>query len=122
MLNQIEEVSIDLWIPYKSLIQEMMPNAQVVADRFHVMKQINNELDEKRKKEKRAAEKIKNKKKREEKIAGLVHSKYPLLKKKENLNDAEKAEVNVSGLPPGVYVIRVTDEYGTVTVKKIVKE
>ena len=62
VLNQIEEVSIDLWIPYKSLIQEMMPNAQVVADRFHVMKQINNELDEKRK----------------EKIAGLVHSKYPL--------------------------------------------
>lgn len=62
ILNQIEEVSIDLWIPYKSVIQEMMPNAQVVADRFHVMKQINEELDEQRKKEKRAAEKIKNKK------------------------------------------------------------
>ncbi|WP_414590351.1 ISL3 family transposase [Anabaena sp. CCY 9614] len=44
VLNQIEEVSIDLWVPYKSLIQEMMPNAQVVADRFHVMKQINQEL------------------------------------------------------------------------------
>ena len=73
----------------------MMPNAQVVADRFHVMKQINNELDEKRKKEKRAAEKIKNKKKREEKIAGLVHSKYPLLKKKENLSNEEKAKIEL---------------------------
>ncbi|YAF94549.1 MAG: transposase [Nodularia sp. CChRGM 3473] len=31
VLNHIEEVSIDLWMPYKSLIQEMMPNAQVVA-------------------------------------------------------------------------------------------
>jgi len=61
ILNQIEEVSIDLWIPYKSVIQEMMPNAQVVADRFHVMKQINEELDEQRKKENRAADKIKNK-------------------------------------------------------------
>ena len=93
ILSQIEEVSIDLWIPYKSVIQEMMPNAQVVADRFHVMKQINKELDEQRKKEKRAAEKIKNKKEREDKLAGLTHSKYPLLKKKESLSTEEKAKI-----------------------------
>ncbi|OUL23409.1 ISL3 family transposase [Nostoc sp. 106C] len=93
VLSQIEEVSIDLWIPYKSLIQEMMPNAQIVADRFHVMKQINEELDQKRKKEKRAAEKIKNKKERENILAGLTQSKYPLLKKKENLNSEEKAKI-----------------------------
>jgi len=29
-----------------------MPSAQVVADRFHVMKQVNNELDAERKKQK----------------------------------------------------------------------
>jgi len=29
-----------------------MPSAQVVADRFHVMKQVNNELDAERKKTK----------------------------------------------------------------------
>jgi transposase len=62
------------------LIQEMMPNAQVVADRFHIMKQINEELDQERKKQKRLAEKIKHKKKREEKLESLTHSKYPLLK------------------------------------------
>jgi transposase len=94
VLNQIEEVSIDLWKPYKSLIQEMMPNAQVVADRFHVMKQINQELDERRKQEKRAAVKIKNRQEREEKLAGLTHSKSPLLKKKESLNDEEKIKIN----------------------------
>ncbi|MHC5775735.1 ISL3 family transposase [Nostoc sp.] len=94
VLNQIEEVSIDLWMPYKSLIQEMLPNAQVVADRFHVMKQINQELDERRKQEKRAAVKIKNRQEREEKLAGLTHSKYPLLKKKESLNDEEKAKIH----------------------------
>ena len=33
-----------------------MPNAQVVADRFHVMTQINKELDTQRKKEKRNIE------------------------------------------------------------------
>jgi transposase len=94
VLNQIEEVSIDLWVPYKSLIQEMMPNAQVVADRFHVMKQINQELDEKRKQEKRAALKIKNRQEREAKLAGLTHSKYPLLKKKESLSEPEKSQID----------------------------
>ncbi len=38
VLEQIEEVSIDLWLPYKNLVKE---SAEVVADRFHVMKQIN---------------------------------------------------------------------------------
>jgi hypothetical protein len=50
ILNQIEEVSIDLWIPYKTVVEELMPNAQVVADSFHVMKQINQELYARRKK------------------------------------------------------------------------
>jgi len=93
ILEQIEEVSIDLWIPYKSLIQEIMPNAQIVADRFHVMKQINEELDTKRKQEKRAANKIKNRKIRQENLIGLTHGKYPLLKKKESLNHEEKAKI-----------------------------
>ncbi|EPF24188.1 hypothetical protein BGM30_17120 [Microcystis aeruginosa NIES-298] len=44
-----------------------MPSAEVVADRFHVMKQINQELDEQRKAEKRAVEAQKNKKQKTEK-------------------------------------------------------
>jgi len=36
--------------------------------------------------------------------------------------DMERAEVNVSGLPPGVYVVRVRDEDGNVVVRKVVKE
>jgi len=52
ILNQIEEVSIDLWKPYKTVVKELIPNAQVVADRFHVMSQINKELDNRRKLEK----------------------------------------------------------------------
>jgi transposase len=93
VLNPIEEVSIDLWKPYKSVIEEMMPNAQIVADRFPVMKQINEELDNKRKTEKREAKKVKNKKKREEELVGLTNSKEPLLKKKDSLNEEEKAKI-----------------------------
>ena len=55
ILSQIEEVSIDLWTPYKRVVEELMPNAQVVADRFHVMTQINKELDGRRKEKKRKA-------------------------------------------------------------------
>jgi transposase len=93
ILNQIEEVSIDLWIGYKTLAEELMPNANIVADRFHVMKQINEELDNRRKKEKREAKKIKKKGEREKTIAGLTHSKYPLLKKKEKLSEEEKKKL-----------------------------
>ena len=93
ILNQIEEVSIDLWKPYKTVVEELIPNAQVVADRFHVMTQINKELDYRRKKEKRLTEKLTNKKEKEPKLEGIKHSKYPLLKKRENLNEAEKEKL-----------------------------
>ncbi|PSO95452.1 MAG: hypothetical protein BRC59_15235 [Cyanobacteria bacterium SW_4_48_29] len=58
ILNQIEEVSIDLWKSYQSVVEELLPNEKVVADRFHVMKEVNEELDQKRKSEKRQAEKF----------------------------------------------------------------
>jgi transposase len=93
ILNQIEEVSIDLWKPYKTVIEELIPNAQVVADRFHVMTQINKELDDKRKKEKRQAENLTNKQEKETKLAGIKNSKYPLLKKRENLEETEKEKL-----------------------------
>ena len=57
------------------------------------MKQINEELDARRKKEKRQTEKSKNKKEREQKLQGITNSKYPLLKKKEKLNEAEKEKL-----------------------------
>ncbi|MEM9925464.1 MAG: transposase [Cyanobacteria bacterium P01_D01_bin.50] len=75
VLEKIEEVSIDLWRGYKNIINELISNAQVVsqhglggfpherlanpfgvADRFHVMTQINKELDLERKREKRKIE------------------------------------------------------------------
>ena len=105
VLAGIEEVSIDLWKGYKSLVTEIMPTAQVVADRFHVMVQINKELDMQRKKEKRIIEqKIKQAKTEKEKLestgilAGITASKYALLKNEKDLNQEQKdklAEVKV---------------------------
>lgn len=90
VLLQIEEVSMDLWIPYKNLVEELMPNAQVVADRFHVMKQVNTELDNQRKKEKREAEKINSESDKEQILSGLKKRKYALLKNEDNLTEEQK--------------------------------
>ena len=73
-----------------------MPSAEVVADRFHVMKQINQELDEQRKAEKRAVEAQKNKKQKAEKEAKLEvlkRSKYSLLKNEEDLTETQKIKL-----------------------------
>ena len=73
-----------------------MPNAQVVADRFNVMKQINKELDTQRKRERRNVEElIKKSKLADDKaeyeliLEGLKNSKYPLLKNEDNLNNEQ---------------------------------
>jgi transposase len=95
ILENIKEVSIDLWSGYKTLVTELMPNAQVVADRFHVMTQINKELDTQRKREKRKVEDLikkanaTDKSQYEEILAGLKNSKYPLLKNKDKLTQEQ---------------------------------
>lgn len=52
ILNEIEEVSIDLWMPYKILVEELLLHAQIIADRFLFMKRLNVELDAQNKLEK----------------------------------------------------------------------
>ncbi|WP_392408680.1 ISL3 family transposase [Chlorogloeopsis fritschii PCC 9212] len=100
VLDQIEEVSIDLWQGYKNIVTKLMPNAQVVADRFHVMTQINKELDTQRKKERRNVEElIKKAKSAEEKaeykiiLSGLKNSKYSLLQNEDNLNESQASKL-----------------------------
>jgi transposase len=55
VLNQIIEVSIDLSGNYRGLVQKMMPDANIIADRFHVMKLVGEELNKTIIKEKKAA-------------------------------------------------------------------
>ena len=40
----IRFVSIDMWTPYYQAARKKLPRAKVVADRFHVMKQLNDSL------------------------------------------------------------------------------
>ncbi len=93
VIDGIEEVSIDLWSGYKNLVKELMPNAEVVADRFHVMKLVNDELDTERKAVKRQLKKVKKKAKRERLIRVITNSKYSLLKNEKDLNDEQKEKL-----------------------------
>ena len=96
VLKKIEEVSIDLWKGYKTLVKKLMPNVQVVADRFHVMVQVNQELNTQRKRELRQVRDLKKTSKSPQKAAeyqeileGINDSKYSLLKNEENLNEKQ---------------------------------
>jgi len=75
----IKAIAIDLWSGYRSAITEELPNAIIVADRFHVIQNLNKALDSCRKKEKRTS--------KDEEI--WKHAKYTLLKNQENLSDEE---------------------------------
>ena len=47
--KQVEEVSVDMWGGFPKVVQEVFPNAEIVIDRFHVMKAVNEELNKIRK-------------------------------------------------------------------------
>lgn len=72
-----------------------MPNADITADRFHVMKQVNMELDTARKTEKKAAMLLDNKPERDRVLAGLTKSKYSLLKNEDSLNEQQKEKLKI---------------------------
>ncbi len=46
--EQITVVSTDLWEPYRQAVKKALPHARQVADRFHVMKQLNDRLTQAR--------------------------------------------------------------------------
>ena len=52
----IRVVSIDMWEPYRRAVQAKLPHAQLVADRFHVMKQLNDRLTQMRRSIQRRAD------------------------------------------------------------------
>ncbi len=93
VLNQIVEVSIDLCGNYKSLGHQLLPNAAIVADRFHVMKIVNEDLDTSRKALGLANQENPNAAKKSQIEAALKQSKYVLLKPEENLTQKQKAKL-----------------------------
>jgi transposase len=90
VLNQISEVSIDLSGNYRGLVKKQIPNAEIVADRFHVMQLIHQELNLVRNQEIRATEKHPEPSEGTRIKRVLKASKYALLKPEQKLTDKQK--------------------------------
>ncbi len=93
VLSQIVEVSIDFWQPYKKVAKKLMPQAEIVADRFHVMKQVTDEFSAQRRNSKKEASALKDSPEKEQLLSGLNKSKYALLKNKEDLSEQQKEKL-----------------------------
>jgi transposase len=89
VLAHIEEVSIDLSGNYRGLVHRLMPQAEIVADRFHVMKVVNEELNQARNAFQRQPDNLPADVSPEAAKAALKNSKYALLKPEEKLTERQ---------------------------------
>jgi transposase len=80
----IKYVAIDLWGPYRAVVESMLPNAKAVADRFHVMQNLNKALDNCRKQAKRDSA--------DKEI--WKDAKYAVLKNREDLTEEQIEALN----------------------------
>lgn len=93
VLKQIEEVSIDLSGSYRSLIEKVLPDANIIADRFHVMKIIGDEFNSAIIKAKKTNEALPDSEEKEVIKAALKSSKYALLKPECNLTEKQRIKL-----------------------------
>ena len=85
-LARIEYVSIDMWDPYIKAVKEQCPNAKIVFDKFHVVKKVNEALDNIRKKEFAKAT--------DEERIEMKHKRWIILKREDNLKPEQKEKLN----------------------------
>lgn len=78
--EQIEEFCCDMSAAFISGIQEYFPNARITYDKFHVMKMVNESVDQVRREEQREVEELKK-------------SRYIWLKNEDNLTPAQKEKL-----------------------------
>jgi transposase len=79
--DKVELVAMDMWVPYRDAVQAVMPQAEVIIDKFHVLK-LANEAMEKARKSIRADLDTKQRR-------GLMHDRFVLLKRTAELTDQE---------------------------------
>jgi transposase len=80
-LDGICLVTMDMWKPFMLAVTEVIPQAGIVHDKFHISKYLNNAVDEVRKEEVKTQESLKK-------------TKYIFLKNKENWTDLQCDKFN----------------------------
>lgn len=75
--RNIKTISMDMWKAYLSVAKEKLSGAEIVHDRFHLVKYLNEAIDKVRKREVKSNEELRD-------------SRYALLKNKENLTENQR--------------------------------
>ena len=70
---------MDMWVPFKNAVEELIPNARIIYDKFHVAKYLNKAVDDTRKEEVK-------------KDSELKGTKYIFLKNKESWTQKQSAK------------------------------
>lgn len=81
----IKTVNLDMWEPYTLAVKAKLPQAQIVVDRFHVMKNLNHCLTLARREIQRTAS--------DEVKEQLKGSRWALVKNEKDLNDKQRAKL-----------------------------
>lgn len=79
--EDLQYVAMDMWQPYREAVQDVLPQANIVIDKFHVVKMAN-EAMEKIRKSLRADLNPRQRR-------GLMHDRFVLLKRERELSDQE---------------------------------
>ena len=87
--QQIQAVSFDMWRPYLAVSQHCFPNARLVIDRFHVVKALNQTLDQYR-------QQLRKKNPNE---TAFTHIKWALFKKEHLPQEAQKMQAAFEQAP-----------------------
>ena len=74
--KHVESVSMDMWQPYIDTVSSELPNAEPIHDRFHMVKHLNEAIDQVRRKEVKKYEELKQ-------------TRYLWLKRQEKLTDKQ---------------------------------
>ncbi len=84
--DRIQYVAMDMWAPYRDACRAVIPQAEIVVDKFHVVKMANEALEKVRKS---LRESLTPKQRR-----GLMHDRFVLLKRERELNDKERLSLS----------------------------
>lgn len=85
--HNIEFVTMDMWKPYKDAVNECLPEARIIVDKFHVVRMANTALETVRKS---IRKNVSSKERR-----ALMHDRYILLKRNHDLDEMGKILLQV---------------------------
>jgi len=81
--EKVKSVAIDMWKPFATAVNSLLPDADIVHDHFHVSKYLNESVDKVRRQESRNLNAVGDK--------TLIGSRYAWLRNPENMSEKQRS-------------------------------